>query len=175
MFIYSMSRISIISVFKRCFTISRQIASRSLLSAIPMRCNESSVIRSKALPDISCYYEMKWIFNLFKEILWLFENVSYIPWEIFLHIVDIRHNVVYTIFVHLIPSTDSPVLDELLSSIRRRGRERENFFKYTWIWKKPQQQNCSIFWISFMKEIFVSGKIMLNFPQYNFELYFRNS
>lgn len=55
MFINSKSLISIISVFRRCLTISRQIASRSRLSSMPIRCNELSLTLNSARPVISCY------------------------------------------------------------------------------------------------------------------------
>lgn len=65
--IRSISRISIISVFNFCFTISRQIASRSLLFSMPIRSRDESLMRNKARPVISCYekYDKCISWNLF--------------------------------------------------------------------------------------------------------------
>lgn len=54
-----MSRISIISVFSRCLIISLKMSSLSFSSSIPIRCSESSVIRSNARPVISCWFYPK--------------------------------------------------------------------------------------------------------------------
>lgn len=125
----SKSRISMISVFNLCLTISRQIASRSWLFLIPIRCNALSFKRSSALPVISCCIQIKKQKTILLKSLKFIEMVSiYLLVEIAQYIDDILRNVFDTIFEHQQQSISSLVLVEMFLS-KLEWKNTSNYFR----------------------------------------------